>query len=155
MNTELLGIIFTFALTVAFAIPLGKYIARVFTDDKTFLDPVFNPIEKFFFRFSGIDVSQEMTWQQSLKALLSINLLWFLWAMFVLMNQGWLPWNPDKNPSMTADLAFNTAISFVSNTNLQHYSGESGVSYLSQIVGLMFFSVCIGRNRYGNLCGSF
>ena len=139
MNTELLGIIFTFALTVAFAIPLGKYIARVFTGDKTFLDPVFNPIEKFFFRFSGIDVSQEMTWQQSLKALLSINLLWFLWAMFVLMNQGWLPWNPDKNPSMTADLAFNTAISFVSNTNLQHYSGESGVSYLSQIVGLMFF----------------
>ena len=139
MNTELLGIIFTFALTVAFAIPLGKYIARVYAGEKTLLDPVFNPIEKFFFRFSGIDVSQEMTWQQSLKALLSINLLWFLWAMFMLMNQGWLPWNPDGNPSMTADLAFNTAISFVSNTNLQHYSGESGVSYLSQIVGLMFF----------------
>ena len=139
MNTELLGIIFTFALTVAFAIPLGKYIARVYAGEKTLLDPVFNPIEKFFFRFSGIDVSQEMTWQQSLKALLSINLLWFLWAMFMLLNQGWLPWNPDGNPSMTADLAFNTAISFVSNTNLQHYSGESGVSYLSQIVGLMFF----------------
>ena len=139
MNTELLGIIFTFALTVAFTIPLGKYIARVYAGEKTLLDPIFNPIERFFFRFSGIDVSQEMTWQQSLKALLSINLLWFLWAMFVLMNQSWLPWNPDGNPSMTADLAFNTAISFVSNTNLQHYSGESGVSYLSQIVGLMFF----------------
>ena len=139
MNTELLGIIFTFALTVAFAVPLGKYIARVYLGEKTLLDPIFNPIEKFFFRFSGIDVSQEMTWQQSLKALLSINLLWFLWAMFVLMNQSWLPWNPDGNPSMTADLAFNTAISFVSNTNLQHYSGESGVSYLSQIMGLMFF----------------
>ena len=139
MNTELLGIIFTFALTVAFAVPLGKYIARVYLGEKTLLDPIFNPIEKFFFRFSGIDVSQEMTWQQSLKALLSINLLWFFWAMFVLMNQSWLPWNPDGNPSMTADLAFNTAISFVSNTNLQHYSGESGVSYLSQIMGLMFF----------------
>ena len=139
MNTELLGIIFTFALTVAFAIPLGKYIARVYAGERTLLDPIFNPIERFFFRFSGIDVSQEMTWQQSLKALLSINLLWFFWAMFVLMNQGWLPWNPDGNPSMSADLAFNTAISFVSNTNLQHYSGESGTSYLSQIVGLMFF----------------
>jgi potassium-transporting ATPase potassium-binding subunit len=139
MNTELLGIIFTFALTVAFAIPLGKYIARVYSGERTLLDPIFNPIEKLFFRFSGIDVSQEMTWQQSLKALLSINLLWFFWAMFVLMNQGWLPWNPDGNPSMSADLAFNTAISFVSNTNLQHYSGESGASYLSQIVGLMFF----------------
>ncbi len=139
MNTELLGIIFTFALTIAFAIPLGKYIARVYAGERTLLDPIFNPIEKLFFRFSGIDVSQEMTWQQSLKALLSINLLWFFWAMFVLMNQGWLPWNPDGNPSMSADLAFNTAISFVSNTNLQHYSGETGASYLSQIVGLMFF----------------
>lgn len=139
MNTELLGIIFTFALTVAFAIPLGKYIAKVYAGERTLLDPIFNPIEKLFFRFSGIDVNQQMTWQQSLKALLSINLLWFFWAMFVLMNQGWLPWNPDGNPSMSADLAFNTAISFVSNTNLQHYSGESGASYLSQIVGLMFF----------------
>ncbi len=139
MNTELLGIIFTFALTIAFAIPLGKYIARVYAGERTLLDPIFNPIEKLFFRFSGIDVSQEMTWQQSLKALLSINLLWFFWAMFVLMNQSWLPWNPDGNPSMSADLAFNTAISFVSNTNLQHYSGETGASYLSQIVGLMFF----------------
>ena len=139
MNTELLGIIFTFALTVALAIPLGRYIAKVYRGESTFLDSIFNPIEKFFFRFSGIDISQEMTWQQSLKALLSINLLWFFWAMFVLMNQGWLPWNPDGNHSMSADLAFNTAISFVSNTNLQHYSGETGVSYLSQIVGLMFF----------------
>jgi potassium-transporting ATPase potassium-binding subunit len=139
MNTEILGIIFTFALTVALAIPLGRYIAKVYRGDSTFLDPIFNPIERFFFRFSGIDATQEMTWQQSLKALLSINLLWFFWAMFILMNQGWLPWNPDGNPSMTADLAFNTAISFVSNTNLQHYSGESGVSYLSQIAGLMFF----------------
>jgi potassium-transporting ATPase potassium-binding subunit len=139
MNTEILGIIFTFALTVALAIPLGRYIAKVYRGDSTFLDPIFNPIERFFFRFSGIDATQEMTWQQSLKALLSINLLWFFWAMFVLMNQAWLPWNPDGNPSMTADLAFNTAISFVSNTNLQHYSGESGVSYLSQIAGLMFF----------------
>lgn len=139
MNTELLGIIFTFALTVALAIPLGRYIAKVYQGESTFLDSIFNPIESFFFRFSGIDATQEMTWQQSLKALLSINLLWFFWAMFVLMNQGWLPWNPDGNPSMSADLAFNTAISFVSNTNLQHYSGESGATYLSQIMGLMFF----------------
>jgi potassium-transporting ATPase potassium-binding subunit len=80
-----------------------------------------------------------MTWQEHLTALLTINLVWFGLGMFLLMNQSWLPWNPDGNPSMTPDLAFNTVISFIVNCNLQHYSGESGVSYLSQVFGLMFF----------------
>ena len=139
MNTEILGVILTFILTVVCAIPLGKYIAKVFGGEATFLDAVFNPIEKLFFRISGINPKQEMTWKQHLTALLTINLLWFFWAMFILMNQGWLPWNPDGNPSMSADLAFNTAISFLSNTNLQHYSGESGMSYLGQIACLTLF----------------
>ena len=139
MNTEILGVILTFILTIACAIPLGKYIAKVFGSEATFLDSIFNPIEKLFFKFSGINPKQEMTWKQHLVALLTINLLWFFWAMFVLMNQSWLPWNPDGNPSMSADLAFNTAISFLSNTNLQHYSGESGMSYLGQISCLTLF----------------
>ncbi len=139
MNTEILGVILTFILTIACAIPLGKYIAKVFGGEATFLDSIFNPIEKLFFKFSGINPKQEMTWKQHLVALLTINLLWFFWAMFVLMNQSWLPWNPDGNPSMSADLAFNTAISFLSNTNLQHYSGESGMSYLGQISCLTLF----------------
>ncbi|MEA5427649.1 potassium-transporting ATPase subunit KdpA [Arcicella lustrica] len=139
MNTEILGVILTFILTVVCAIPLGKYIAKVFGGEATFLDAVFNPIEKLFFQISGINPKQEMTWKQHLTALLTINLLWFFWAMFILMNQGWLPWNPDGNPSMSADLAFNTAISFLSNTNLQHYSGESGMSYLGQIACLTLF----------------
>src|SRR5664280_858049 len=67
-------------------------------------------------------------------ALLTINLVWFLFAMFILMCQGWLPLNPDGNPSMSPHLAFNTAISFLVNCNLQHYSGESGVSYLLQLL---------------------
>lgn len=139
MNTEILGVILTFILTVVCAIPLGKYIAKVFGGEATLLDAVFNPIEKLFFQISGINPKQEMTWKQHLTALLTINLLWFFWAMFILMNQGWLPWNPDGNPSMSADLAFNTAISFLSNTNLQHYSGESGMSYLGQIACLTLF----------------
>ncbi|CAH0995927.1 Potassium-transporting ATPase potassium-binding subunit [Emticicia aquatica] len=139
MNTEILGIILMFTLTVLLAIPLGRYIAKVYSGESTFLDPIFNPLEKHFFRISGINIRQEMTWKQHLIALLTINFLWFFWAMFILMNQGWLPWNPDKNPSMSADLAFNTAISFVANTNLQHYSGETGMSYLGQIVCLTFF----------------
>lgn len=139
MNTEILGVILTFILTVVCAIPLGKYIAKVFGGEATLLDAVFNPIEKLFFQISGINPKQEMTWKQHLTALLTINLLWFFWAMFILMNQAWLPWNPDGNPSMSADLAFNTAISFLSNTNLQHYSGESGMSYLGQIACLTLF----------------
>jgi len=138
MNTELLGIIATFAITLALAIPFGKYIGKVFIGERTLLDRIFNPIEKLFFKISGIKADQEMNWKQSMVALLTINLIWFLLAMFILMNQGWLPWNPDGNPSMTPDLAFNTAISFLVNCNLQHYSGETGATYLSQLFCFMF-----------------
>ena len=127
-----------FAATVLLAIPLGKYIAQVYVGDRTFLDPVFGPLERLFFKFSGINPRQNMDWKQSLVAMLTINLLWFFLAVFILMNQGWLPLNPDQNPSMTPDLAFNTAISFLVNCNLQHYSGESGMSYLGQMACLMF-----------------
>lgn len=137
MNTELFGIIAMFVLTVAFAIPFGKYIAKVYAGEKTSLDPVFNPIEKLFFKISGIDLKAEMNWKQHMFSLITINMVWFVLGMFVLMNQGWLPLNPDGNPGQTADLAFNTSISFVVNCNLQHYSGESGLSYLSQLF-LMF-----------------
>lgn len=137
MNTEILGIILMFVLTLALAIPFGKYIARVYQGSKTFLDPVFNPLEKLFFRGSGIDETEEMGWKRHLKILLSLNFIWFILGMIVLMCQGWLPLNPDANPNMSPDLAFNTSISFVVNCNLQHYSGETGVSYLSQLF-LMF-----------------
>lgn len=137
MNTEILGIILMFALTLLLAVPFGKYIARVYQGNNTFLDPVFNPLEKLFYRMSGIDYTEEMGWKRHLKILLSLNFIWFILGMAVLMCQGWLPLNPDNNPNMTPDLAFNTSISFVVNCNLQHYSGETGVSYLSQLF-LMF-----------------
>ncbi|MCE7067046.1 potassium-transporting ATPase subunit KdpA [Dyadobacter sp. CY326] len=137
MNTEILGVIAMYAITILMAIPFGKYIAKVYAGEKTLLDSVFNPLETLFFRISGIDRKAEMNWKQHMVALLTINFVWFLLGMFVLMNQGWLPLNPDGNPGQTADLAFNTSISFVVNCNLQHYSGESGVSYLSQLF-LMF-----------------
>jgi K+-transporting ATPase ATPase A chain len=137
MNTEIFGVITVFLLTIVLAIPIGKYIAKVYTGDKTLLDPIFNPIERFIFKISGINDKAEMNWKQHLKALLSVNLGWFILCFFVLLFQGNLPLNPDGNPSMTADLAFNTAISFVVNCNLQHYSGETGLSYLGQLM-LMF-----------------
>ena len=133
MTTEILGIILMYGLTVAMAIPFGRYIGKIFSGEKTWLDPVLNPVDKIFFKLGGIKPEKEMNWKQHMVALLTINLVWFIYSMLVLMNMSWLPLNPDGNPSMSADLAFNTAVSFVSNTNLQHYSGESGVSYFGQL----------------------
>lgn len=146
MNTEILGIVLVFVLTVALAIPLGRYIARVYDGDSTFTDGIFNPFEKLLYRFCGISPNEEMGWKQHLKILLTINFVWFLLSMFVLMCQGWLPLNPDNNPGMSADLAFNTAISFVVNCNLQHYSGETGLSYFGQLflMFLQFVSAATG-----------
>lgn len=137
MNTELLGIIVVFLGTLALALPFGKYIAKVYGGEKTMLDPLFNPIEKACYKISGINPAKEMNWKEHMVAMLTINLVWFLLGMLILMTQQWLPLNPDNNPNMSPDLAFNTTISFVVNCNLQHYSGESGVSYLSQM-WLMF-----------------
>jgi len=143
MNTEILGIIACFLILFVLSIPLGRYIAKVFQGEKTILD-FMSPLERFFYRICGINEAEELDWKQSLKAMLTINLVWFLFSMFIMMNMGWLPLNPDGNPSMPADLAFNTSISFISNTNLQHYSGETGVSYLGQLVLMLFQFISAG-----------
>ena len=144
MHTELFGIVAMFILSVVLAIPLGNYMGKVFNSERTWLDVVMNPVDKIFFTLSGVKPEKEMTWQQNLVGLLLINLVWFLLSMFVLMNMASLPLNPDGNASMSADLAFNTAISFISNTNLQHYSGESGVSYLGQLMLMLFQFISAG-----------
>ncbi|MDR6373271.1 K+-transporting ATPase ATPase A chain [Chryseobacterium bernardetii] len=137
MNTEILGIIAMFAITLVIGIFLGKYIANVYGYKKTFLNPVFEPIEKLIYKVSGINPARQMNWKQNMYAMLAINLIWFIIGFLLLLNQAWLPLNPDGNPNMSPDLAFNTTISFLVNCNLQHYSGETGVSYLSQLY-LMF-----------------
>lgn len=144
MNAEITGLVFMYALLLLMAIPLGRYIGKVFSNDKTWLDKIFNLLDKIFYKLSGIDPTKQMTWKQHLLALLTINLFWFLLSMFVLTSMSWLPLNPDGNPSMSADLAFNTTISFISNTNLQHYSGESGLSYLGQLTVMLFQFISAG-----------
>ena len=144
MTTEIFGVIAMFIISVLLAIPLGRYIGKIYNGEKTWLDPLLNPIDKLFFRMGGIKPEKEMSWQQNLMALLLINVVWFVLSMFILMNMSWLPLNPDSNPSMSADLAFNTTISFISNTNLQHYSGETGVSYLGQLILMLFQFISAG-----------
>jgi K+-transporting ATPase ATPase A chain len=137
MTTELFGVIIMFLLSVILAIPLGKYIAKVFNGERTITD-FMNPLERLIFRISGIDPKAGMNWKQFLKAMLAINLLWFVYAFFALIFQDKLPLNPDGNPGQTPDLAFNTAISFLVNCNLQHYSGESGLTYFTQLFVITF-----------------
>lgn len=146
MFTEIPGIILMFVLLIILAIPFGRYIGKVFNYEPTRLDFLLNPLDNLFFKLSGINPNKQMNWKQHLGVMLLLNLIWFLLSMFILMNMGWLPLNPDKNPGMNPDLAFNTAISFICNTNLQHYSGESGISYLGQLVLMLwqFLSAGIG-----------
>ncbi|MBL7746961.1 MAG: potassium-transporting ATPase subunit KdpA [Chitinophagaceae bacterium] len=137
MNSEILGTILIFLITLLLAYPLGKYIAKVFAGEKTITN-FLNPLERFFFRICGINPNESMNWKQFLKAMLTINMLWLVYAFFTLVFQDKLPLNPDGNPGQTPDLAFNTAISFLVNCNLQHYSGESGLTYFTQLFVITF-----------------
>lgn len=146
MNTALTGVIVTFLLTVGLAYPLGRYIASMFRGNRTITDFMV-PVERFIFRFSGIDPTKKMNWKEFLKAMLTINMLWFVYGFCLLLFQDKLPLNPDGNPAQTPDLAFNTAISFLVNADLQHYAGESGVTYCTQLFVinfLMFVSAATG-----------
>lgn len=146
MTGEISGIIIMFLLTVVLAIPIGKYIAKMFSGERTITD-FMKPLEKFIYRISGIHPEEGMNWKQFLKAMLTINMLWLVYAFFLLIYQDRLPLNPDGNPGQTPDLAFNTAISFMVNCDLQHYSGESGLTYFTQlfvITFLMFVSAATG-----------
>jgi K+-transporting ATPase ATPase A chain len=120
------------------AILLGRAIARWLKGEKSVWD-FMAPVERLIYKLAGINPSEEMNWKQHLKALLTINLVWFIYGFVLLITQGSLFLNPDGNPSQTPDLAFNTAISFIVNCNLQHYSGETGLTYLTQVFVVAFF----------------
>ncbi|MBP9790733.1 MAG: potassium-transporting ATPase subunit KdpA, partial [Bacteroidia bacterium] len=83
MNAEILGVIFSYSIAVLLAIPLGRYIGKIFSNEKTWLDRFLNPVDGFFYKLSGIDIKKEMNWKQHLMALLTINMFWFLLAMLV------------------------------------------------------------------------
>ena len=135
MNTEILGVALQVILMVVLAYPLGKYIAKVYKGQKTWSD-FMKPVERLIFKVSGINPQEEMNWKQFLKALLILNAFWFVWGMVLLVTQHWLPLNPDGNGPQSPDQAFNTCISFMVNCNLQHYSGESGLTYITAATGM-------------------
>ncbi|RNL94526.1 potassium-transporting ATPase subunit KdpA [Sinomicrobium pectinilyticum] len=133
LHKEIIGATLIFVLSVTLAWPLGKFIVKVFRGEKNRMD-FMSPVEKMIFRISGVNPDKEMDWKQNMKALLGLNLLFFLVAFIILSIQGIIKlWNPAGTGNWEPTLAFNTAISFMTNTNLQHYSGETGASYFTQL----------------------
>ena len=138
MNTEILGVILQWVALAVLCYPLGRYIAKVYRGERTWLD-FMAPLERGIYKVCSIDPDEDMDWKKFLKALLMVNLFWFFWGMVLLCCQSWLPLNPDGNANQTPDLAFNTCISFMVNCNLQHYSGETGLTYFTQLFVIMLF----------------
>lgn len=131
-----LQILFYCALLLATVRPLGSYLHRLFAGERVLLTPVLGPLERGFYRLAGVDARAEQGWLQYAVAMLLFNLLGFVLLYLILRTQLWLPLNPQQLPNLSADLAFNTAISFVTNTNWQAYGGEATMSYFSQMLGL-------------------
>ncbi len=125
-----------FLAVLALTKPLGLFMAKVFEGERTFLSPVFVPVERFIYRLSGIREDEEMPWYTYMFAVLVFSVVGFAWLYLLLRTQAWLPLNPQHFANLSPDLAWNTAVSFMTNTNWQFYSGESTASYLSQMSGL-------------------
>jgi K+-transporting ATPase ATPase A chain len=134
-----LQILVYLALIFAVTKPLGVFMTRVFAREKTFLDPVLRPIERLLYRVTGVDETHEMRWTEYATAMLVFSAVSMLVLYLIQRVQGWLPWNPQHFGAVAPEhLAFNTAASFTTNTNWQAYSGETTMSYFTQMAGLAF-----------------
>jgi potassium-transporting ATPase potassium-binding subunit len=131
--SQIVGLLLIVTLVIK---PLGLYMAKVYNGERTFLMPVLGPLEKVFYRVAGIEGGSEMDWKQYATAMLAFNIIGIVVLFAILILQGHLPLNPQGFPGFSWHLAFNTAVSFVTNTNWQAYSGESAASYFTQVFGL-------------------
>ena len=135
------------ALILLVTKPMGVFMTRVFNRERTFLDPLMRPVERLLYRLTGVDEDHEMRWTEYAAAMLLFSLVSMLLLYLIQRIQLHLPWNPQKFPAVPQDLAFNTAASFTTNTNWQNYSGETTMSYLTQMAGLAyhnFVSAAVG-----------
>ncbi|HXA52549.1 MAG TPA: potassium-transporting ATPase subunit KdpA [Candidatus Acidoferrum sp.] len=138
-----------FLLVLACTKPMGAYMARVFAGERTFLQPLIRPLERLVYRLCGVEEEREQVWTQYAGSLLMFSIVSLLLTYLIQRFQGWLPFNPQGLGAkvMTPDLAFNTAVSFTTNTNWQSYVPETTVSYFTNMVGLAthnFFSAAAG-----------
>ena len=150
------GLILAFFALVLLPAPwLGRFYYKVMEGQRTWLSPVFGPVEKTCYRIAGVDPQTEQSWQKYTLALLAFNLAGFVLLFAILLLQQYLPLNPQQLPGQEWTQAFNTAVSFVTNTNWQSYSGEASLSYFSQMAGLTvqnFVSAATGLAVLVALC---
>ena len=148
----------TLGLSVAIGWPLGLYLSRVWNGEATWLDPVMRPVEGVFYKASGVDPSRSQGWVGYAGALLTFNAVGFFLLFSILRLQGGLPLNPQGFEGVSPHLAFNTAVSFVTNTNWQSYGGETTMSTFTQMVGLTvqnFLSAATGATIAAALARAF
>ncbi len=138
MSTEYVAVGVTILFTIATSLVLGRYMFKVFTGKRTLLDPLLLPIEKLVLRVTGVDPDEQQGWRQYSVSLLVSNIVMWLATFAIVSLQKVLPLNPDGIANMEPTLAFNTISSFTTNTNLQHYSGETGLSYFTQMFVITF-----------------
>ena len=146
-NNGWFQILFFLLVVLALTKPLGAFMTRVFNREKTFLDPILRPIEKLLYRLTGVDETKEMRWTEYAGAMLMFSGVSMVVLYLLQRVQSFLPLNPQKLPPVAPDLAFNTAVSFTTNTNWQAYVPETTMSYLTQMAGLAyhnFISAAVG-----------
>ena len=144
----------TLIIYMLIVIPMGIYLYQIATYNKTFADPVFNPIDNVIYKIGGINPKEGMNWKKYLLALLVTNGVMMILGYIVLRVQSISFFNPNGIENMESSLSFNTIISFMTNTNLQHYSGESGLSYLSQMAVITFMMFVSAASGYA-VCVAF
>ncbi len=144
----MLQIALTLIVFLIIVIPTGRYMYHIATGKRTFADPVFNRIDNFIYKISGINPADGMNWKQYAVALVVTNAVMILIGYLILRIQSIPLFNPNGISNMNPDLAFNTIISFMTNTNLQHYSGETGLSYLSQMLVITFMMFVSASSGY-------
>ena len=133
-----LQILLFLAAVAAVTVPLGRFMARVFASERTWLDVVLRPIERLIYRLTGVDESREMRWTEYALAMLAFSAVSMVVLYAMQRLQGLLPFNPQGLPGVGADSSFNTAASFATNTNWQSYVGETTMSYFTQMAGLAY-----------------
>ena len=144
---EIVQIVLFFGLGILLTPVLGRFMARVFKGERTILHPVLGPVENFIYRLTGIDTAEEMTWLEYFVAVVMFAIVGAVGLFTMFMTQQWLPLNPANLPNLAWHLAFMQAWSFICNADWQSYSGESTMSYLSQVAGVMvhqFLSAAAG-----------
>lgn len=150
----MLQVALTLALFVIIIFPLGTYIYHIATNKKTFADPVFDRVDNAIYKVCGVDMDRQMNWKQYAVALVVTN-AFMIFIGYIILRIQFLPvFNPNGIEGMEASLSFNTIISFMTNTNLQHYSGESGLSYLSQMLVIIYMMFVSAASGYG-VCVAF